>query len=159
MKNTWIILFLLCSCVTNRNLSSHPYSGSTIGCGSFTVYKLTQMNKGFLSVRYTGDYESLSQESSIDLSKTQLFTVQNKFYDGSIKELLCNDVLINPPIELSNEEAIAGELSISMTKEDFQSMKSGRPYEISVRLKNIQFESGVIEYIELENVLVGWLPG
>ena len=155
-----LLILAIASCsVTKSTKSMHPYSGGSVGCGNFIVYKLTEDNKEYVSV--VVDVLSIELESmqTYAIGKADVIKVSRKKYDGVIDAALCNDVMANKPKKLFEEEATSGQVELILNKVEMEKAKKNEPYRATIVLKKIVFESTSIDYLRLENINVGWLPG
>ena len=155
-----LLLLVVVGCTVNKGTSTiHPYSGNSVACGNFVVYKLTEDETGFVSL--------IVNASSINFEKTQIYAIEKaeavkvdrKKYEGSIGSSICNDVLVDLPKVLLEESAREGLVEITLNDENLEKARNKQPYRVTITLKNVIFESMAIDYLLFENVYVGWLPG
>lgn len=145
--------------VTKSTKNIHPFSGNSVGCGNFIIYKLSEDNNEYVSV--------VVDVSSIELKETQIYSVgraavvnvTRKKYASSIDASLCNDVLMDKPRELLKEIAMEGTVEVIVTDYQLEKAEKKEPYEVTVILKKVVFETMSIDYLRIENINVGWLPG
>lgn len=137
----------------------HPYTGDSIGCGDFIIYKLANNNQEYVSVIM--DMSSIELESLqvYAIGKADVVKVTRKKFDGPVNTSLCNDVMSVRPKELLEEIASQGIVELVVGETQRKEKKKGNPYTVTVILKKVVFEGMSIDYLRLENVNVGWLPG
>lgn len=155
---TAIVFFVSCS-VTKPTKVTHPYTGKQLGCGDFIVYKLTDNGNELVSVSLTIDKISLQTSQVYGIGKTDVLEVKRKKYSGAIDASLCNDVMTEKPIKEVDEIASSGIVEVLLSTAEIEKAKRNEPYLVTVTLKNVVFEGLEIDYLKIENVNVGWLPG
>lgn len=137
----------------------HPYSGDSVGCGDFIVYKLTNDNKEYISVVIDMSAIELEERQSYAIAKAEIVNVNRKKFDGLIHTSLCNDVLVEKPEELLSESANEGVVELIVSELQREKKEKGEPYMVTIILKKVVFETMTIDYLRLGNIKVGWLPG
>lgn len=138
----------------------HPYKGDSVACGNFIVYKLTDDNKEYTSVKVDITSLDLVGSQSFGIGKSEVVQVKRKKFDAPINETLCNDLMPAVfPKTLLEEVATDGIVEIIVSETDQENAKNRKPYRATVILKNVVFESQSIDYLRLDNIYVGWLPG
>lgn len=154
-----IALIVSCS-VTKSTKTLHPFSGDSIGCGNFIAYKLSEDNNEYVSVIVDVSSIELEDRQSYGIGKTEIVKVTRKKYEGAISASLCNDVMMaDKPKELLEEVATEGIIELIVGEGEQEKAKKNEPYKATIILKNVVFESMTIDYLRLDNVNVGWLPG
>lgn len=157
---TVILIGLLSSCAVNKSTKTmHPYSGGSVGCGNFIVYKLTEDNTEFVSVVLDVNSIELEPSQAYAIGKADVVKVTRKKYAGAIGATLCNDVMVEKPRELLEEIAREGIVEIRVSEDERKKAEKKEAYKATVILKNVVFETMTIDYLRLENINVGWLPG
>ena len=63
------------------------------------------------------------------------------------------------PEELLTEVAEGGIVELHVNETQRQKKEKGEPYTVTVVLKKVVFETMSIDYLRLEDVNLGWLPG
>ncbi|GAB4246639.1 MAG: hypothetical protein Tsb0034_25650 [Ekhidna sp.] len=152
------LLFTACS-VNKQTVSMHPFAGKQIGCGNFIVYKLTESEDEFVSVAFNAASVELSTHQAYAIGKAEVVEVKRKKYAAPIAATLCNDVMEEKPDELQEEVATEGVVEVLLSDVELQKAKKSQEYRATVILKRVTFESVTIDYLRIENVFVGWLPG
>ncbi|MEP1032996.1 hypothetical protein [Ekhidna sp.] len=155
------LIFLIASCSVSKSTKTmHPFSGDSVGCGNFIVYKLTEDNKEFVSIIVDVSSIELEARQSYGIGKSEIIKVTRKKYEGAINETLCNDVMIaKKPKELLEEVATDGVVDLIVSEVEQEKANNNEPYKATIILKNVVFESISIDYLRLDNINVGWLPG
>lgn len=162
MKNILVItsFILLSACAVNKNTkSTNPYTGDTVGCGDFIVYKLNEDNSGFVSIVIDAGSIDLESSQSYGIGKADIVKVSRKKYNGSIAASLCNDVMMDKPEEVLDEIATSGVIELLVKESEIEKAKKKEAYKVTVILRNVGFSDTTIDYIRLDDVTVGWLPG
>ncbi|WP_421762586.1 hypothetical protein [Ekhidna sp.] len=162
MKNILIFtsLILLTACAVNKNTkSTNPYTGDTVGCGNFIVYKLNEDNSEFVSIVIDAGSVELESTQSYGIGKADIVKVARKKYAGSIAASLCNDVMMDKPDELLDEVATSGTVELLVDELEIEKAKKNEAYKVTVILRKVAFGDTTIDYVRLEDVMVGWLPG
>ena len=161
--NKFLILLSLVlgtSCAVNTGTKTiHPYSGGSTACGNFVVYKLTEDETEFVSLKVDMSSIDLVKTQTYGIGKAEVVSVFRKKYASSVSASLCNDVMIDKPELLLEEAASNGLVELSLTAENLKKAKNKQPYHVTVIFKDVIFESMVIDYLQLDNVIVGFLPG
>ncbi|MEQ9466633.1 MAG: hypothetical protein RLN88_04425 [Ekhidna sp.] len=152
------ISFSACS-VTKSTQSMHPFDGGSVGCGNFIVYKLSGDNQEYVSVVLDVTSIELQKMQAYSVDKAEVVKVKRKKYDGPINASLCNDVMMQKPNELLEEVAIDGIVEVYVDLLEKEKAEKKEPYKVTIVLKKIVFETMTIDYLRLENINVGWLPG
>lgn len=137
----------------------HPFSGGSIGCGDFIAYKLSEDNSEYVSIIVDISMIELEQMQAYAIGKADVVQVTRKKFDGSIGESLCNDVMSDKPKELLSEVATQGVIELHVSEGEREKQKKDEPYKVTLILKKVVFSTMTIDYLRLENVNVGWLPG
>jgi len=137
----------------------HPFKGGAVGCGDFIIYKLTEDNNGYVSIIFDMSVIELQAMQAYAIGKTDILNITRKTFDGPIHAALCNDVMGERPNELLSENAISGVFELRVSEIQRKNKERGEPYRVTVILKNIAFSTMTIDYLRLEDVTVGWLPG
>ncbi len=153
-----IILSSACS-VTKSTKSSHPFTGDSVGCGNFIVYKLSEDNTEYVSVAVNIRSIDLEGQQAYAIGKADVVEVKRQKFAGKVNASLCNDVMIDMPKEELEEIATSGIVELKLNNAELKKAKNKEPYKATVVLKNVVFSSITIDYLYLENIYVGWLPG
>lgn len=154
------LLFFATSCSVTKNTNTvHQFTGDSIGCGSFIVYQLSDDNTEFISVALNVGEVELRKNQTYRIGKANVIEVKRKRYSESIASNLCNDVRNNSPRELLSETATSGLVEVLISDENLRLAKEQNSYQVSIVLKNVIFEGVQIDYLKIENINVGWLPG
>ena len=147
-----LTLLLLIGCTVTKNTKSiHPYTGASVGCGNFIIYKLGEDNKEYVSV--VVDISSIELESTqtYGIGKTEVVKVTRKKFDSSIDATLCNDVMpATRPVELLEEVASEGIVEVIVVEAELEKAEKREAYRATVILKNVVFETQAIDYLRLE---------
>ena len=154
-----LILFATACSVTKPTQLMHPYSGNAIGCGNFIIYQLTEDNQEYVSIKVDINSIAVQSMQSYALGKAQVVSVTRKKFDGMINQALCNDVMVDKPRKLLEEEAQDGILEVFLTESEIEKASNREPFIVTVVIKKVSFETMSIDYLRIENVNVGWLPG
>ncbi len=162
MKQIYLLILVIaasaCS-VTKSTKSVHPYSGGSVGCGNFIVYKLTEDNTEYVSVVLDVNLIELETSQAYAIGKADVVKVTRKKYKGTIDTSLCNDVMVDKPEEVLEEVATGGIVEVRVAEAEISKAEKKESYQATIILKKVVFEGMVIDYLRLENVTVGWLPG
>ena len=153
-----ILISLGCS-VRIKTKEIHPYIGDSVGCGSFIIYKLSADDTEYLSVIIDATFIEWENKQTYSIAKANVVYVSRKKYEKSIAASLCNDVMVEKPKLLLTEDATEGISELIISDENIEKAKKNQAYQVSVVLKNISFETLFLDYLYLEKITVGWLPG
>ena len=162
MKKQFILLVvvLVSACTVNKSTNSmHPYNGDTIGCGDFVVYKLTKDNKEYISIVVDMSSIELEERQAYAIGKADVVNVTRKKFNGPIHTALCNDVMSERPEEVLTESADGGVVEVIVGELQQEKKEKGEPYTVTLVLKKVTFETSTIDYLRMDDVNVGWLPG
>lgn len=162
MKKQFILLIvvLVSACTVNKSTKSmHPYEGDVVGCGDFIVYKLTEDNEEYISIVVDLSSIVLEERQAYAIGKADVVNVTRKKFNGPIHAALCNDVMGERPEEVLTESADGGIVELIVGKLQQEKKEKGEPYTITLVLKNVTFETATVDYLRLDDVNVGWLPG
>ncbi|WP_370087291.1 hypothetical protein [Ekhidna sp.] len=155
-----ILVVLVSACAVNKGTKTiHPYNGGSVGCGNFIVYKLTDDNTEYVSVVLDASSIELEQTQAYAIGIADVVKVTRKKYAGSIASSLCNDVMADKPEELLEEIASEGIVEVRVSEVEIKKAEKKEAYKATIILKNVVFDGVVIDYLRLEDVTVGWLPG
>lgn len=151
---------LLAACAVNKSTKTlHDFTGSSIGCGNFIVYKLTKSNDEFISIKIDVSAIELEKMQAYGVGKTDFVNVVRRKYAGAVNSTLCNDVMTPKPELLLEEIGNSGIVELRISDTELEKANNNDGYHATLILKNIVFETQVIDYLQIENVYVGWLPG
>ena len=145
--------------VTKSTKSIHPYSGDSVGCGNFIIYKLSEDNNEYVSVVVDVSSVELHELQVYSLGKADVVKVTRKKYATPINASLCNDVIMDKPKELLKEIAMEGAVEVVVSEYNLEKAEKKEPYAVTIILKKVIFETMLIDYLRIENINVGWLPG
>ncbi len=137
----------------------HPYSGDSVACGNFIVYKLTEDNTEFVSVIIDASSIELEKMQAYSVGKADVVSISRKKYAGPVHQSLCNDVMMDKPNQVLEEDATEGLVELIVSEENMQKAEKKEPYRVTLVLKKVTFDTMTIDYLRLENIIVGWLPG
>lgn len=155
-----ILLFVFASCSVNKGTQSlHSFTGDSVGCGNFIVYKLSDDNKEYLSIAFNASTVEWEEVQAYVVGKTDILEVKRKKFDGPINTIICNDVMSEKPTELLEEVATEGTVEIYISELEKEKAERKEGYRINLILKKVVFDGVAVDYLKLENVYVGWLPG
>ncbi|WP_436516852.1 hypothetical protein [Ekhidna sp. To15] len=156
-----LLILIIASCSVSKSTKTmHPFSGESVGCGNFIIYKLAEDNKEYVSVVVDVSTIELEPRQSYGIGKSEVVKVTRKKYDSEISTTLCNDVMPNKrPKELLEELASDGTVELVISPIELEKAKKDEPYKATVILRKVVFETVSIDYLRLENINVGWLPG
>jgi len=160
-----ILLMLLAAgiagCAVRKNTQTiHPFSGESIGCSNFIIYQLSVDQKQYIAVKLDASSIEWQGSQAYTIGKADILSVQLRTFDGAVSQMLCNDVnLTTRPKKLSEEVAKEGVVEVMISREEIDKASNNRGYKASVVLKNVIFDSLRIDYLKIDNVYVGWLPG
>lgn len=160
MKNATFLLLLLAACTVSKSTNTvNPFNGKVVGCGNFIVYQLSGDNKEFISIALNAKEVELKANLGFVIGRSEGIEVKWKKFSGDISNVLCNDAVGNRPERVHELTASGGTLNVSIEKDLLEQAKNGDPYKVSLILKNVVFEGLVVDYIEIKDVQVGWIPG
>ena len=154
------IAILLSACAVNKSTKTmHPYEGGMVGCGDFIIYKLANDNQEYVSIVVDMSAIELEDLQAYAIGKADVVNVTRKKFNGPIHAALCNDVMGERPEELLSEIATSGIVELRVNETQRKNKEKGEPYTVTLVLKKVVFETMSIDYLRLEDVNVGWLPG
>lgn len=157
---TLLMIIILSACAVNKpSKSIHPYHGDAIGCGNLIVYKLTEDNTGFLSIAFSANEVKWEDRQVYAISKADIVEVKISKYDAPVHQTLCNDLMVDKQKLLAEEYATEGILEVLVAESEQEKSGKKEGYKVTLILKNVIFQNQVIDYLRLEDVYVGWLPG
>lgn len=162
MKQFLLLLMLagVMGCSVNKTMQeSHRFTGKTVGCGNFTVYRLTEDNQSYISVNLKVAQLELNEKQVYAIGKADVVDVRHKAFSGPINNAICNDVMGDRPDQQTNEMAKSGQVEVLFSKEELTKARNNEPYRVTVVLKDVVFGGVTISYLRYENTYVGWLPG
>lgn len=162
MKNLIIFIacFVLAGCAVNKGTKSiHVFKGDAIGCGDFIVYKLSDDNKEYISIAFNAKNVELRDFQAYGVGKTDIMEVKRRKYKEPISASICNDVMVDKPELVLEESPKQGVIEILISEENREKARKNQGYNVTIVLKKILFENSAIDYLRIENVYVGWLPG
>lgn len=137
----------------------HSYTGAEVGCGNFIVYKLTLDNKEFVSIAFNSATVQWVDSQSFAVGKADVLEIKRKVYAGEIHQSLCNDIMMEKPEKLIEEVATSGIVEVLTSENERAKANKKEPYKVTIILKNVTFSEITIDYLRIENIHVGWLPG
>lgn len=163
MKKLVIILLfsiLIAGCAVNKHTKSiHNFKGDAIGCGDFIVYKLSSDYTEYISVAFNARNVELQDFQAYGVGKTDIMEVKLRKYKAPISASICNDVMADKPELILEESPKQGVVEIIISEENREKARKNQGYNVTVVLKKVLFEDSTIDYLRIENVYVGWLPG
>ncbi|NQZ77435.1 MAG: hypothetical protein HRT61_15240 [Ekhidna sp.] len=154
----FVLISTACS-VTKTTSPTHPFSGDEIGCSRFIVYKFSEDNKEFISISLKTSEIEIQGTQLYGVGKNDVLEVKKKRYAESIDEFLCNDIMGEKPELLSETLATEGVAEVRLSDQELEKYRNNEPYKVTIILKNVTFSDTLIDYLQIENVRVGWLPG
>ena len=153
-----IALVSMSSCSKSPN-RSYSFSNDSRGCGDFMVYKTLDDNT---AITVIGSKEALDLSTSVQvfqLSNTDIQISIDEF-DDTIGSYYCDDVVNDNANLIQQHFANSATVEIDVSNPNPVMFET---YEITIRLKNVEFEfdGETVRYDEIvfEDVTVGWLPG
>lgn len=161
MNFSWSLLpFIFIGCSVSKTTSEPSiFQGDTIGCGHFSIYQFSEDGKMYVSVRVHQGF-TFQESQAFDLSAQDQLTVRWNVFDSDVRNSLCNDVMPNKKERpLNHQLAKSGNVKILMSQENLDKKADNQPYKVTVRLSDIVFEGLTINELQMDNVLVGWIPG
>ena len=151
---------LVIGCATTKTTGTlHHFNGSEAGCGNFIVFKLSEDSREFVSVSLDARNVEYGESLTLKIGDSDGLKVRWKKYNGDVRAILCNDVGSTGPKLLSEKEASSGKVEIRVSEEGRENAAQGEPYQVTLILKNVIFEGVTIDYLQINNVNVGWIPG
>ncbi|MEO9485064.1 MAG: hypothetical protein ABJG47_16510 [Ekhidna sp.] len=157
---TLLLAVILIGCsVTKTTNNIHPFSGDSMGCGNFIVYQLSEDNSEYVSIVVDVSSIDLEEMQVYNVSKADVVRVTRKKYASAVNASLCNDVMMDKPKELLEEIASEGVVEVFVTNYQLEKAENKEPYNVTIVLKKVIFETISIDYLRIENINVGWLPG
>lgn len=167
MKNVYasvgtlgFLFWLLSSCVTTKtNSLKHPFDGDQLGCGSFIAFKLSADKRQVVSVAVNMTGIDVEPSQNFRIGDTDVVEVKWKVYDGDIGPSLCNDLIGQQPDLLEERIADGGLLEILVGEEEIKKQQRREPYKVTLVIRRATFDELRIDYLKVEALLVGWLPG
>lgn len=157
---TLFFLVLISACAVNKSTNSmHPYKGDEIACGNFVIYKLTENNSEYISIRVDANAIELENIQAYGIGKSDVVNVERRKFEGEVQASLCNDVMMDKPRQLLKEVAISGIVELRVTQQELEKAEAKDGYRVTVILKNVIFETQTIDYLQIDSAYVGWLPG
>lgn len=160
MRNYLVLtlLLMIASCSVSKKTSTiNPFQGDTVGCGNFIVFRLSEDGKQYISVSVNAN--EVEFEDSFALVDAKAVEVKWKKFAGDIRSAICNDVMGDKPSQLNDQVAKSGAVSIKINDEERRKKENNEAYKVTVVLKELIFEDLTVDYLQIENVVVGWLPG
>lgn len=162
MKSNLLLVIGLLAFSCKTNPTSDPQfqlSGPQVGCGSFTVFKLSADEKSYLQIQL--DAKDLQEETKITIQDSDLIKVNFSTFDKNMASVLCNDVIPYPyPDKVSEVKGVGGSLIVKVPTDEYVKYKNNQPYKVTIDIKSIEFEDGSqVTNLKIDNVLVGWMPG
>ncbi|MEM6643049.1 MAG: hypothetical protein AAF616_08730 [Bacteroidota bacterium] len=152
------LVSMSCS-ITKKTARTHSYEGDAIGCGNFIVYKLSEDNREYLSIALNAKNIEFTDFQAFGVGKTDVMEVKRRVYDESISASLCNDVMFEKPELLKEESPSQGIIELIVSQEEREKAQNGQGYRVTLVLKKVLFEEVLVDYLRIEDVFVGWLPG
>ena len=145
--------------MNKKTKSLHSFDGDAIGCGDFIVYKLSRDTKEYISIAFNAKEVDLQAFQAYGVGMTDIMEVKRRKYKESIGASICNDVMVNKPDLLLEESPKQGVIEILVSDGEREKAKNNQGYYVTVVLKKLLFQDAAIDYLRIENVYVGWLPG
>lgn len=139
--------------------SVNPFDGDVVGCGNFIVYKLSENDQEFISIALHASSVELRSNQSYGVGKSEALEIKWKKFDGDVSPTLCNDVAGVRPTKTLERAAKSGVLNVRIDKISLEKSKTGAPYKVTLVLKNVVFDGLVVDYLEIQDAQVGWIPG
>lgn len=153
-----LVLLIAVGCAVSKQTNAiNPFQGEKVGCGNFIVYKLSEDKTQFISISLNAS--EIEFEDSFAKVDPQLIEIRWKKYDGDISPSLCNDLMMEKPELLNDQVSKSGNIEIRVNDSEKKKKDNNEPYKVTVTLENVVFQGLVIDYLQIQNVVVGWLPG
>lgn len=163
---TLVILSVLSfACNTDRIVPSTDFQTTALGCGNFTVYRISTDTTRILVVEGSRDsLEIDSTDKTFDLGSETNLRVRLEEYDGAATTVYCDDVAGDDPTNTNTWIAYKGTARIRIIEDNISVFPWGSTYTVQVVLENMEMEDDAgnikeITNISFNDVLVGWLPG
>lgn len=154
-----LLLILFSACAVNKaSTTSHPFVGGQVGCGNFTIYKLSEDNTELISISLKANGLDLRESQAYSVEKSAI-EVKRKKYANAIDASLCNDIMSEMPKLVSELIATDGLVEVRVTKENLEKYNANDAYRVTLIIKDLVFPDSKIDYLQIENVVVGWMPG
>ncbi|MEP1097530.1 MAG: hypothetical protein ABJG78_20605 [Cyclobacteriaceae bacterium] len=160
MRNylTITILLIIVGCSVSKKTSAvNPFQGDTVGCGNFIVYRFSEDGDQYISVSFNAN--EVEFEDSFERINAQYIEVKWEKFAGDMRSAICNDVMGEKPNQLMDQIAKSGSVSIRVNEAEQKKKENNEAYKVTVTLKDLVFENLSVDYLQIENVVVGWLPG
>lgn len=152
------ILILSFSCSVSKQTGAiNPFQGERVGCGNFIVYKLSEDGSQYISISVNAN--EVEFKDSYALVEAESIEVRWRKFDGNISSFICSDISGDKPGLQINQIAKSGSISIKVSDEELKKKEKEEAYKVTLILKDIIFDGLTIDYLHLENIQVGWLPG
>lgn len=160
MKNITFVLILLSACTVSKSTNTiNPFRGDVAGCGNFIVYKLSEDGNQFISVALHAASIELGASQTFSIGRSEAVEIKWKKFEGDVGATLCNDVVGQRPRRIYDFTATSGTLNVQIDEVELVKVKAGDPYNVNLLLKNVVFDSLVVDYLEIKDAKVGWIPG
>jgi len=143
--------------VSKKTTAINPFQGDSAGCGNFIVYQLSEDGTQYISVSLNAN--EVKFEDSYALVDAESIEVIWRKFDGDIRRSICNDVIVEKPNQLIDQKARSGEISIKVSDIELKKKENEEAYRVTLILDDLIFNGLFIDYLTIENVVVGWLPG
>lgn len=143
----------------SQSENTHPFTGEKVGCGNFIIYQLSEDESQYLSISFKIQDVELKSSQTYHVGKAEIVEVKQRKYTGPIGDLICNDIAAQRPELLEEEIATEGLVEIVIDETNLKKAKENQPYKVTVVAKKLNFKSSSIEYLNISDVMVGWLPG
>ncbi len=157
-----IATFLLSSCNDKINLSQLKFDKERDGCGNFRVYTIGENNTS-LTIRGDRDLLGISTTKQEFALPHENLEISINEFDGPIGNFYCDDAIGDEGSVINQYFPASGIAEIQITRDSIQLDGSLVIYEITIKLKDIEFEIDkdlkFFEEIDFNNIRVGWLPG
>lgn len=151
-------LLLSFSCTVSKQTGTlSQFKGESVGCGNFIVHKLSEDGGQYISISVNAN--EVEFQDSYALVEAQYIEVRWRKFDGNISSFICSDITGDRPTLQIDQVAKTGSVSIKVSDAELKKKEREEAYNVTVILKDVVFDGLIIDYLQLKNVEVGWLPG
>lgn len=136
------------------------FTGRVFGCGDFLVARQSRDSLSILRF-YSKVYGTHDRDTTYSValgeSSSVVVTIARYATPQSLAQHVCNDVMQgDDPVAVDTVRSGTATIRVY----DFTGDSTFRTFRMDAHLSNLQITgSPVIDYVEMDSVLVGWLPG
>lgn len=156
-------LLITSGCATRSSMTAMEdvfLKGSTVSCSQLVIYQLSEDNKTYIQVFIDTKKVKLSKENVWNLSiPSEGVEVSKRAFVSDVSATLCNDIRLTKPDQVSNEQAISGEIKLTLNELEWQNYQAGRRFKVDLLGTQINFDEKSKFGLQIESASVGWLPG